>query len=82
MWLPLAHPPTGDLARNPDMSPDWESNWGPFDPLSHTSQGYGSFIQSKHLVKNYSDIVLNPAEAKQKAIPNSQLVLEPHSKGG
>ena len=23
-------PPTGDLARNPGMYPDWESNRGPF----------------------------------------------------
>ena len=23
-------PPTGDLARNPGMCPDWESNWRPF----------------------------------------------------
>ena len=30
VWLPLAHPPTGDLACNPGMCPDWESNWRPF----------------------------------------------------
>ena len=23
-------PPTGDLAHNPGMCPDWESNWQPF----------------------------------------------------
>ena len=23
-------PPTGDLARNPGMRPDWKSNWPPF----------------------------------------------------
>ena len=23
-------PPTGDLARNPGMCPDWELNWQPF----------------------------------------------------
>ena len=34
--------PTGDLARNPGMCPDWELNWQPFDsqpalnPLSYT----------------------------------------------
>ena len=46
MWLPLACPPTGDLARNSAMCPDRESNQGPFgtqasvlNPLSHTSQG-------------------------------------------
>ena len=38
-------PPTGDLAHNPGMCPDWESNQRPFDlqastqPLSHSSQG-------------------------------------------
>ena len=30
VWLPLAPPPTGDLARNPGMCPDWDSNWSPF----------------------------------------------------
>ena len=46
VWLPLACPPTGDLARNSAMCPDRESNQGPFgtqasvlNPLSHTSQG-------------------------------------------
>ena len=23
------HPPTGDLAHNPGMCPDWELNWWP-----------------------------------------------------
>ena len=23
-------PPTGNLAHNPDVYPDWESNWRPF----------------------------------------------------
>ena len=38
-------PRTGDLARNPGMCADWESNWRPFgsqpvlNPLSYTSQG-------------------------------------------
>ena len=37
--------PTGDLACNPGMCPDWESNQRPFglqpvlNPLSYTSQG-------------------------------------------
>ena len=28
-WYVVASPapPTGDLARNPGMCPDWESNW-------------------------------------------------------
>ena len=39
-------PRTGDLACNPGICPDWESNWRPFDsqagtqPLSHISQGF------------------------------------------
>ena len=38
-------PPTGDLAHNSGMCPDWELNWPPLgsqpvlNPLSHTSQG-------------------------------------------
>ena len=45
VWLPLVHPLIGDLACNPGMRPDWESNQRPFgyrwalSPLSHTSQG-------------------------------------------
>ena len=27
-------PPTGDLAHNPRMCPDWESNWSPFPSQS------------------------------------------------
>ena len=26
VWLPLVQPPTGDLAHNPGMCPDWELN--------------------------------------------------------
>ena len=38
--------PIGDLARNPGMCPDWESNRQPFglqpalNPLSYASQAY------------------------------------------
>ena len=43
--------PTVDLACNPGMCPDWESNHRPFgsqpmlNPLSYTSQGIKFFIQ-------------------------------------
>ena len=30
--LPLAHPQLGELAHNPVMCPDWESNQQPFSP--------------------------------------------------
>ena len=42
--------PTGDLARNPGMYPDWELNQRPFglqpalNPLSYTSQGLIDFL--------------------------------------
>ena len=34
--LPLMCPPTGDLACNPDMCPDWESNRRSFGWQAHT----------------------------------------------
>ena len=43
-------PPTGDLACNPGMSPDWELNWRPFgsqpvlNPLSYISKGTIMFL--------------------------------------
>ena len=32
---------TGDLAHNPGMCPDWESNEGPFDLQTGTHPGVG-----------------------------------------
>ena len=32
----LSHNPTGELASNPGMNPDWESNQGPFGSQAHT----------------------------------------------
>ena len=46
-------PRTGDLACNPGMCPDWESNWRPFglqpelNPLSHTSQDRCHFFKGQ-----------------------------------
>ena len=43
-------PPTGDLAHNPGMCPNWESTGdllargAVLNPLSYTSQGYTSFL--------------------------------------
>ena len=31
-------PATGDLAHNPDMCPDWESNWQPYGPQANTQR--------------------------------------------
>ena len=36
VWLPLEHPPTGDVAPNPGMCPDWESNQRPFGSQART----------------------------------------------
>ena len=53
----LSHTPTGDLAHNPGMCPDWESNQRPLvcrlalDPQSHTSQGK-TFIPMR-ILKDY-----------------------------
>ena len=35
-WLPLTHPQLGDLAHNPGMCPDWESNQQPFSSQAGT----------------------------------------------
>ena len=42
-------PPTGDLAGNPGMCPDWELNWRPFGLQAHaqSTESYtsqGSFL--------------------------------------
>ena len=45
-------PPTGDLAYNPGMCPDWESNWQPFGSQAHAQAnephqlGLDSFFDS------------------------------------
>ena len=47
-------PATGDLACNPGMCPDWESNCDPLvcslalNTLNHTSQGKIKWIFNKH----------------------------------
>ena len=52
--------PTGDLAHNQGMCPDWESNWGPFglqstlNPLNHTSQGKKKKFFLRVLVKIFA----------------------------
>ena len=35
-WLPLSHPQLGNLASNPGMRPDWESNLQPFGSQAGT----------------------------------------------
>ena len=50
VWLPLTCPP-GDLARNPGLCPDWESNWQPsgsqpmLNLLSYPSQGLYEYFK-------------------------------------
>ena len=49
-------PPTGDLAHNPGMCSDRESNQQPFgcqlalNPLSHTSQGWFYYFFNTRLI--------------------------------
>ena len=45
MWSPLA-PPTGDLARNPGMYPDWESNQPPFGSQAQATPARAIFFLS------------------------------------
>ena len=55
MWLPLTHPRTGDLARNPGMCPDWESNLRPFGSQAGAQStephhpGQGSVLNHNYL---------------------------------
>ena len=60
--------PTGDLACNPGMCPDWELNWQPFasqlNPLSYTSQGQNFFIMKigvhcRKFLKNIKKLTIN-----------------------
>ena len=47
--------PTGHLAHNPDMCPNWESNWWPFglqptlNPLSYTNRGFKCIIKVNYI---------------------------------
>ena len=64
--------PTGDLARNPGMWPDWESNQWPFgsqpvlSPLSYTSQG-SKLLLIKYLASTASE---NSLENNTKMFTN------------
>ena len=64
-WVVACHaPPTGDLACNPGMCPDWESNHSvrrlALSPLSHTSQGYdmNMFKECKPVLQNVLELHL------------------------
>ena len=37
-------PPADDLAGNPALCPDWESNRPALNPLSHTRPGYSTVL--------------------------------------
>ena len=50
-------PPTGDLACNPGLCPDWELNWGPFgsqastesiEPHQSGNSSYHPFTKTPH----------------------------------
>ena len=51
-------PPTGDLACNTGMCPDWESNWQPFAMQSSaqsTEPHQPGLFNSKHLIDSISN---------------------------
>ena len=62
-------PPTGDLAHNPGMCPDWESNWRPFglqnnaNPLRHQS---GQCLETFFIFIN-EGVLLDRVEARDTA---------------
>ena len=51
--LPLMRPPTGDLACNPGMCPDWESNWQPFGSQDSTQ------FTEPHQPGQYNEVFLS-----------------------
>ena len=73
--------PTGDLACNRGMCPDWESNWGPFgsqlalNPLSYTAQSRLEFKEALPS-DDLSFIMLRPSSSmlKEKRLPKKLAV--------
>ena len=71
--------PTGDLALNPAMCPDWESNRRPFglqptlNPLSYTSQ-VGLFFFKLHFTDYYSCPNFPPFTPIHQAPPPLQAI--------
>ena len=57
-------PPTGNLAHNPGMCPDWESNWWPFGSQAHAQStelqqlGLDSILDSFEFIAILMFIVL------------------------
>ena len=68
-------PPAWDLAYNPGMCPNQESNWQPFrpvlNPLSHTGQG--SFILNV-LVFQWTTIILCTNFFMDKVLANFTII--------
>ena len=60
-------PPIGDLACNPGICPDWESNQDPLvrratlNPLSHTSQAQKPSLDSRSQRKKCCQIPIQTA---------------------
>ena len=46
-------PPTGDLAHNPGMCPDWDSNWRPFSSQAGTQSTEPHQPGPLHFLKEY-----------------------------
>ena len=77
VWLPLHTHPTGNLAHNPGMCPDWESNQPLFgsqpalNPLSYISRGSVHFIFFRTLsqAKSSSWLVYHPSALSTVSAP-------------
>ena len=70
-------PPTGDLASNPDMCPDWELNWQPFSSRTgaqstephHPGLSYFYIVQRRVLSGRAGLAISKALQEKQEASP-------------
>ena len=66
VWLTLARPPTGDVAYNPGMCADWESNQPPFGlqtSIQSTEPHQPGVVQTflvKHQIMQVTQPYYNP----------------------
>ena len=61
-------PPTGDLAHNPGMCPDWELNWRPFGSQASTQSTEphppGLYLILEENVKMVSKMIIHALYVK------------------
>ena len=66
----LSHTLTGDLARNPGMCPDWESNQRPFgwQAGAQSTEPYQPGSREKNYFKDFIYLFLERGEEREKSI--------------